>query len=401
MISAPFPDNEEERQHWLDRLRIVGTVEEQAYDDIALLAAQICDTPIALVSLIDHTRQWFKAHHGLDARETPRAQAFCAHAILSDDVFVVEDSDRDKRFHDNPLATGQPYVKFYAGAPLILRDGIRLGTLCVIDDHARRISSQQQRALEALARQVISQMELRLRVQTLEQLDAAKDEFIATVNHELRTPLTSIIGSLGLLENNVVSQLDSEAAKLVKVANRNADQLLNMVNDILELARLETGRIDLDRESVDLRAVVEQAIELNAPFCQRCGISIGLDPTAAPQPLTAYIDKQRILQVLNNLISNAAKFSHEGDTIEVSLSAAGSNARIAVSDHGAGIAPEQHGKVFEKFVQLSGPGKNKLPGTGLGLTICKKIIELHSGEIDFESIPDQQTTFFFTLPMSA
>ena len=199
MISAPKPQNEAARQQALDELQILDTLEEQVYDDLTLIATEICQTPIALVSLIDRDRQWFKSHQGLDAHETPRELAFCAHAILDDHVFVVEDTLKDERFHDNPLVTGGPNIKFYAGAPLILRNNIRVGTLCVIDDHARPFSDKQRQALEALARQVVSQLELRLQVQALTRLDHAKDEFISIVNHELRTPLTSVYGSLALL----------------------------------------------------------------------------------------------------------------------------------------------------------------------------------------------------------
>ena len=210
MKSAPLPDNEAERIRRLDELGILDTLEEQAYDDLTNLAATICDTPIALVSLVDRDRQWFKSHHGLDARETPRDVAFCSHAILDDNVFVVEDSGKDERFFDNPLATGAPLVKFYAGAPLVTSDNLRLGTLCVIADEPRTISEAQKSSLGALARQVVSQLELRLKVKELEGLENAKDEFISMVSHELRTPLTSISGSLSLLLNNQVGQLEGE-----------------------------------------------------------------------------------------------------------------------------------------------------------------------------------------------
>ncbi|MDH5735411.1 MAG: GAF domain-containing protein, partial [Gammaproteobacteria bacterium] len=137
MLSGAIPDNEDERLTRLRELGIMDTLEEQAYDDLTKLASQICDAPIALVSLIDENRQWFKSHHGIDATETPRNVAFCAHAINSNDLFIIEDADHDERFHDNPLVTSEPFVKFYAGAPLILDKNIRIGTLCVIDNHAR------------------------------------------------------------------------------------------------------------------------------------------------------------------------------------------------------------------------------------------------------------------------
>jgi serine phosphatase RsbU (regulator of sigma subunit)/anti-anti-sigma regulatory factor len=169
MRSAPLPDNERERLDTLNGYRIMDTLPEQAYDDITFIAAQICNTPIALVSLVDDGRQWFKSRHGLDAAETPRSLAFCAYAILEpSSLFIVEDATKDERFDDNPLVTGEPHVRFYAGAPLVARDGIALGTLCVIDHQPRTMTDAQKQALQALSRQVVAQLELRKSIHKLE-----------------------------------------------------------------------------------------------------------------------------------------------------------------------------------------------------------------------------------------
>lgn len=164
MQILPLLDNEEERLRALERLDILDTLEEQDYDDLTFLAAQLCDTPIALISLVDDKRQWFKSHHGLDVRETPRDFAFCAHAIHGDELFIIEDSDNDERFYDNPLVTSKPHVKFYAGMPLYIDNKYPIGTLCVVDDHARKLSEKEKKALEALSRQAVNQLELRLKV---------------------------------------------------------------------------------------------------------------------------------------------------------------------------------------------------------------------------------------------
>ncbi|MDH3305907.1 MAG: diguanylate cyclase [Acidimicrobiia bacterium] len=149
---------------------------EQAHDDIALLASQLCASPIALVSLVDEERQWFKSRLGLDAEETHRDLAFCAHAILDPhEVLVVEDATQDKRFADHPFVVSDPSIRFYAGAPLVTSAGHALGTLCVIDRESRRLSPDQDRALRALARQVVAQMELGRTVGELELAIAARD----------------------------------------------------------------------------------------------------------------------------------------------------------------------------------------------------------------------------------
>ena len=161
MKKPATPLNEKDRLDTLFKYDVLDTVEENIFDDITALIAAICDVPIALVSLIDEKRQWFKSHYGIDVKETPREVAFCAHAINGTEIFVVENSAKDERFHDNPLVTNAPHVNFYAGAPLITPGGFIIGTLCVIDQKPRTLSPNQLNALEVLAKQVITLLELR------------------------------------------------------------------------------------------------------------------------------------------------------------------------------------------------------------------------------------------------
>lgn len=398
MTSANLPENEEDRIRKLEELVILDTLEEQAYDDLTKLAAEICHTPIALVSLVDRERQWFKSRHGLDASETAREHAFCSHAILGDDVFVIEDSSKDERFFDNPLVTGEPLVKFYAGAPLIMDNNLKIGTLCAIGHEARTITIEQKDALKALARQVVSQLELRLKIMELEILDKAKDKFISMVSHELRTPLTAIFGSLSLLANGHAESLSDEQHQLIDISYRNTEHLLNIVNDILDLAKLESGMLELQLVPLNLVSLLKKSVQLNEPYCKQCDCEIIFNFTEEAALLIALGDEQRLLQVLGNLVSNAAKFTHSGDTIELKLKADENNARIEVIDHGPGIPHEQNEMLFQRFKQLEPSVNNKLPGTGLGLNISSHIVTIHQGEIGFDSVADESTTFYFTLP---
>lgn len=397
MIEAPKPDNEEQRLRALQALDILDTLEEQAYDDLTTIAAQICEVPIALVSLVDRERQWFKSHYGLDAKETPRDVAFCAHAILDDALFIVGDSSKDPRFADNPLVTDAPHVKFYAGAPLILDQNIRVGTLCVIDDHPRQLTPDQQTALQALARQVVSQLELRRKITELKALDGAKDEFISMVSHELRTPLTSIKGSLALL-NDKRGQLPGKLQKLAEIALRNTERVLAIVNDILQLSKLEAGKFEVTFENLNIVDILQEAKELNESYCQQHGnhIEVVIEPDAAPKKVRA--DRLRLIQVVSNLLSNAAKFSPENSPITLACRVHGDKILVEVTDLGPGISEASQMNLFKKFRQLGASGNQKVPGTGLGLNISKHLLAIHQGEIGCKSTVGEYTTFYFTLP---
>ncbi|WP_318528458.1 ATP-binding protein [Plectonema radiosum] len=170
MKQPPLPANEQDRLKALERYQILDTDPELAFDDLTSLAAHICDTPIALVSLVDSDRQWFKSRVGLEAIETPRELAFCAHTICQpDQMLIVPNALQDDRFAANPLVTADPNIRFYAGAPLVTPDGFALGTLCAIDRIPRELDPQKIAALQALSRQVISQLELRINIAKLKQ----------------------------------------------------------------------------------------------------------------------------------------------------------------------------------------------------------------------------------------
>jgi len=160
-MNAPLPTHESERLAALKSYQVLDTAGEQSYDDITALAAHICEVPIAMISLVDEARQWFKSKVGLEQQETSREIAFCAHAILKHEPLIVRDAVKDCRFSENPLVTGEPHIRFYAGFPLVNPEGLALGTLCVVDREPRQLSTGQDKAMQALSRQVMALLEFR------------------------------------------------------------------------------------------------------------------------------------------------------------------------------------------------------------------------------------------------
>jgi len=173
---APVKINEARRLKVLWQYDVLDTVPEEVFDDLTELAARICEAPIALISLIDENRQWFKAKVGVTLNETSRDISFCAHAIKQQDLFIIPDATQDARFADNPLVISDPKIRFYAGAPLITPDGYALGSLCVIDKVPRELRTEQKQALRVLARHVMMQLELRRHARELNEANKANDE---------------------------------------------------------------------------------------------------------------------------------------------------------------------------------------------------------------------------------
>ena len=227
------------------------------------------------------------------------------------------------------------------------------------------------------------------------EAEQAKLNSVSTVSHELRTPLTSIKGALRLLESGVVGELSPEIARVVGVASRNSERLLAIVNDILVLQKLSSGEMTFTRRTMDLRELLAEATEANAAFAQDCGVQFTVRPE--PAPAFVHADPDRLMQVMSNLMSNAAKFSPAGSMVELFLEDRGDAWRVAVRDQGPGIPEGARATIFDSFTQVEGVRSTKHPGTGLGLTICRKIIQMHGGVIAFDTEVGRGTTFHFEI----
>ncbi len=218
---------------------------------------------------------------------------------------------------------------------------------------------------------------------------------VSTVSHELRTPLTSIKGALRLIESGVLGQLPAEIEKMVSVAHRNSDRLLDLVNDILSLQKLESGEMAFNLDTVNLGDLLDEAAEANAGYGEEFKVSF--DVTKPDLPAYVSADATRLMQVLSNLMSNASKFSPPGGSVQLYVEDHGAAWRVCVKDDGPGIPVAARKTIFDSFFQVEDTAEHSRPGTGLGLTISKKIIQRHNGKISFDTELGKGTTFYFDL----
>ena len=366
-IPAPKPQNEAQRLETLRDYKILDTQREEAFDDLTRIASQICGTPMALVSLIDENRQWFKSAVGLGAPETARELAFCAHAILQDKVFEVPDAQRDVRFHDNALVIGAPHLRFYAGAPLQTPDGHALGTLCVLDRTPRSLSQEQKAALEALARQAMAQMELRKALRESERTSRYRSRLMAVMGHDLKQPVNVINMCLTLLEPQLGDGEDKETLAYARAA---IDTLSGELDALAQASRLDQDRVRIAK--VPIRRVLDN-IRDNWSLRAR---SKGLELRIKESDAVIESDEKLLGTIVGNLVGNAIKYTEAGGVL-VGLRRRGGGYRIEVWDTGVGIPEGQREKIFDAFNQLDTHSE----GLGLGLAIVRRTADLLGCEI--------------------
>jgi signal transduction histidine kinase len=401
---APALPDEAERLAVLAEYAILDTDADPLYDDFVLLATRLCGTPMAYISLIDHDRQWFKARTGGGPDETPRSIALCSHAIAQREVFVVEDTHADVRFAGNPLVTGAPHIRFYAGAPLVTPEGHAVGALCVADHVARQLSAGQIESLAALARHVVSQLELRratlrqertrraleaserrlrdmnehleervaTRTLELRQLNDDLAAFGYSCAHDLRTPLRAIDGFSRILLEEAAASLNDEQRLYLDRIVANTVRMGELIDAILDFSRIGS----------------------KSPQVQR------INPAALVREVVASHPGYRDDKVWQNLIDNALKFSRAQPRSEVTVEGwiEPGRACYAVSDNGPGFDPSQAHRLFRVFERLHPAAEH--PGVGAGLAIVSRIVSRHGGRIRAESPSGGGARFIVEMPLA-
>ncbi|MFB2924108.1 MULTISPECIES: ATP-binding protein [Aerosakkonema] len=412
-----IPENETERLKALQRYEILDTRPEGTFDRVTAIVARLLQVPIAVVSLVDNDRIWFKSRHGLDVQQIDRSPGLCATAILSPDIYVVTDASKDVRSATNPLVTSDFGLRFYVGAPLQTHDGYSLGTLCAIDKQPRLISPQEMSVLNDLAGIVMDEIELRLAARKVDELNSelakakekaevanqAKSIFLANMSHELRSPLNAILGFSQLMTRS--QSLPSEHIENVGIINRSGEHLLTLINNVLDLSKIEAGRTNINEKNFDLYRMLDDLEDMFQLKADDKQLDL-LFERIGDVPQYVRTDEVKLRQVLINLLNNALKFTQEGG---VSLKVKSQKSKFKtegkeadltllfeVEDTGAGIAPDEIDSIFEAFVQ-SKTGKEAQEGTGLGLPISRKFVQLMGGEMSVSSQVGQGTLFKFNI----
>ncbi len=409
MMAASIPANESDRLKALEALEILDTFPDEAFDRLARLAGSLLGSPMALISLIDRDRQWFKSHYGLNSSETPRDIAFCAHAILGDEVFVVPDALKDERFVDNPLVVSDPRIRFYAGAPLKTRSGYNIGTLCILDRCPRfGLSVGQKQNLRDLAALVVDQLETRRILRTVQHTNTQPDEtmkgsshhlqseFLAHISHELRNPMNAVIGYSDLMLAAPYGPLgDERYREYVAAIHASGGHMLALVTDILEYAQLEAGTLKLTLEAVDLSEIARETAQILGKLADDRGVKLVLPETLSGPLIEA--DTVKLRQILINLVSNAIKFTPRDGSVSVVVDDVDGMAKVSVRDTGVGIAADDMAKVMAPFGQVV-RSLGRQEGFGLGLPITKSLIVRHGGYMTIDSTPGVGTNVHVFLP---
>lgn len=394
MISAPVHPDESARLQDLIRLEVLDTEDEAAFDDITQLASIICGTNISLISLVDTDRQWFKSKVGLGAAETGRDIAFCSHAILQEQVFEVSDTLEDKRFSDNPLVTDDPSIRFYAGAPLITDNGFPIGTLCVIDQDPKTLTDDQTLAIKTLAKQVISQLELRLHNRQLARMQKEQEQLLAMMAHDLRSPFNGILGLSRILHEKSDSVTPERVQAMSSSILESSIKVYQLLDELLQWSRNRLGAVTVSLENVSVEKLTLETIEFMQEALKYKQLTIKQDVAS---DLFIQADASLTKTIIRNLLANAIKYSPESSHITVSAKQNGDNIELSVTDQGKGVSPEKIKLLFIDRMQ-STEGTSGETGFGIGLNICHDFTKKQNGDIWLNKDYTQGAQFIISLP---
>ncbi|MBK1638529.1 signal transduction histidine kinase [Rhodothalassium salexigens DSM 2132] len=406
-------DMEARRLQVMRHYQIIDTGMEAEFERIVRLARSALGFSVAALSILDGERQWFKARIGLDMCETDRMVSFCTHTIEQSKPLVVPDATADTRFCTSPLVVGEPYIRFYAGAPLIVPEGAAIGTLFVVDHQPRSpLDARQLAVLEDLAGLTVSALvdrrdrlkreaELEARVAEAEEAARrsaeAKQEFLALAGHELRTPLNAIMGFAHLISNHDAPLSSDQVRDYAQSIGDGGGRLLKTIEKLLGFVQCEQGDLKLENEIVAVAPLLGQAVRQMTPEAEAGDVRLEVAPAAAD--LTVLADRVLLFQMLEQMLSNAIRFSPRGGLVRVSAARHADGAMaLVVEDEGEGMDETALRRAMKAFGQAHSGLTRPHEGIGLGLPLTKRLAELHGGSVSLTPISGAGVRAELTLP---
>ena len=399
--------HEQQRLAVLIAANLLDTPAEETFDRFTRLASAILNTPVALVSLVDHHRQFFKSSVGLPepwatCRQTPLSHSFCQHVVKTNETLAVADARNHPLLRDN-LAIAELGVIAYLGVPLTTAEGYTLGSFCAIDTTPREWSDRDVEILRDLAGLAIEKIELRLLANQLpdylqlSNLELFRAEMVQMLVHDLRNPLTSFLGGLDLMP--LVGTLNDAQQRCLSLARQGGTTLAQTIDSILDASKSQTDRIELKLAAISPTQIMDIACQQMLPLAQKSEVRLAYAASAIP-PFMA--DSEKLRRVMVNLVGNAIQNTPHGGEIFVFAQATDAQTiQFTVKDTGRGIPAEAFDRIFQKFVRLlPEQGIGAANGTGLGLPFSQMVVEAHGGKIWVESELGHGTSFHFTLPLT-